>query len=346
MVSTTIARESTMSAQAPPQPASPTALRLSAIVPATDQPATLGQCLAALRAAEDGPDEIICFRRPASVGPAGARNFGSATATGDVLVFVDADVVVHPDAFRLIRERMSDPDVAGVFGSYDETPAEQGTASTFRNLLHHYVHQQGAGRAVTFWAGLGAIRREAFFDVGGFDEARFPTPSIEDIELGTRLTAAGHRLELDPRIQGTHLKRWTVRRMVETDLFARGAPWVALALRQRSAPAAMNLGWRHRVSAAAAVTLAWSVGTRRPLPALTATGALVLANRPFYSLLVRRMGFRRALGGVALHVLHHLTAVAALPVGLTQHCLEVSSDSVVGAGSEVRSRRETASDGS
>ena len=39
--------------------------------------------------------------------------------------------------------------------------------------------------------GLGAIRREAFDAVGGFDAQRFPRPSIEDVELGMRLHAAG-----------------------------------------------------------------------------------------------------------------------------------------------------------
>jgi GT2 family glycosyltransferase len=302
-------------------------MRVSAIVPASDRPATLDRCLAALRAAEDGPDEIVCVREPAGTGPAEARNLGAAAATGDVLVFVDADVVVHPDAFRLIRARLSDPDVAGVFGSYDEMPEERQTVSVFRNLLHHYVHQEGAGPAVTFWSGLGAIRREAFLAVGGFDANRFPTPSIEDVELGTRLTAAGHALELDPRIQGTHLKRWTLRRMVETDLLARGAPWVALALRQRAVPATLNLGWRHRVSAVAAVALVGSLAARRPLPTACATATLLAANSGFYTFLVRKMGLRGALTGVPLHLLHHLTAVAALPVGLAQYCLEAARNS-------------------
>ena len=56
--------------------------------------------------------------------------------------------------------------------------------SQYRNLLHHFVHQHGHAEASTFWAGCGAIRRAAFDAVGGFDAARFPRPSIEDIELG------------------------------------------------------------------------------------------------------------------------------------------------------------------
>ena len=74
--------------------------------------------------------------------------------------------------------------------------------SAFRNLLHHHVHQQAAGPATTFWAGLGAVRREAFLASAGFDAERYPVPSIEDIELGMRLAPTAARIGLDPRDPG------------------------------------------------------------------------------------------------------------------------------------------------
>src|SRR5262249_5000753 len=135
--------------------------RCSAIVPATNAPPTLGACVEAIRAAAEPPDELIVVEDGG--GPADARNRGASLARGDVLVFVDADVVVHPDAFARIRADFDrDPDLGALFGSYDDRPAAPGVVSAFRNLLHHHVHQQGAGRATTFWAGLGAVRREAF----------------------------------------------------------------------------------------------------------------------------------------------------------------------------------------
>ena len=51
-------------------------------------------------------------------------------------------------------------------------------------------------------------------------------------------------------------------------------------------------------------------------------GALVVLNHDFYGLLWRRRGPLEAAAGVALHVVHHLTAVAAVPVGLGAHALE------------------------
>jgi len=298
-------------------------VRLTAIVPATDAPAQLERCVAAIHAADDAPDEVIVVDTAPLPGPAAARNVGAERARGEVLVFVDSDVLPHPDAFRRIRDAFSsDPGLSAIFGSYDDTPEAPGAVSAFRNLLHHFVHQQSAGEATTFWAGLGAVRCEAFTRAGGFDAARYPTSSIEDIELGMRMAASGARMRLDPALQGTHLKRWTLASMIRTDLHGRGVPWVALLASENAAPTGLNLGWRHRLSAAASIALVSSLATRRPRHAALAAGALVALNAQFYALLAKRRGPAEATLGVGLHALHHLTGACAVPLGLLAHARE------------------------
>jgi cellulose synthase/poly-beta-1,6-N-acetylglucosamine synthase-like glycosyltransferase len=299
-------------------------MRLSAIVPATDAPAMLERCVAAILAAEQPPDEIHVVDDPSAGGPSGARNVAAGRATGDVLVFVDADVEVHPDVFARIRHAFeTDDGVVAVFGSYDDDPAGASVVSDFRNLLHHHVHQNGSGPASTFWAGLGAIRRDAFLGAGGFDESRFPHPSVEDIELGIRLSSNGARIVLDPSIQGKHLKRWTLAGMVRTDLLRRGAPWVQLLLETRTGSRALNLGWRHRVSVVASILLVAALLTRRPKLAAGGALTMLLLNRSFYLLLVRRRGWRQAAAGPPLHVLHHLVSAAAVPLGTVAYVREL-----------------------
>lgn len=292
----------------------------SIIVPATDDPPTLARCEAAIRASLPPDGELIVQREPVGAGPAAARNAGAARARGDVLVFVDSDVVVAPDALNRIERRLAaDPELAAVFGSYDERPEAPGTVSRFRNLLHHHVHATSPGEASTFWAGLGAVRRAAFEAVGGFDAARYPRPAIEDVELGARLVAAGHRLELDPLVRGTHLKRWTLRSMAATDFARRGAPWVRLMAERREVAASLNVAPRQRLAAAAALIALAALAGRRPGVSLAATGAMVAANAPFYGLLAQRGGPALALAGVPLHALHHLIAAASVPAGLIAH---------------------------
>jgi Glycosyl transferase family 2 len=296
---------------------------LAAVVPATDAPATLERCLAALRASSSPPDELLVIEGPPGAGPAQARNAGAAEASAEVLAFVDADVEVHADALERARRAFAaDPRLVAVFGSYDDRPADPGTVSRFRNLLHHHVHSSAPGPAQTFWAGLGAIRRDAFLAAGGFDAERYPGPAIEDIELGMRLVAEGAAITLDPEIRGTHLKRWSLAGMVRTDLLRRGIPWVRLQLEAGRSSAALNLAWRHRLGALAAVATVAAAAARRPVAATAALGCLVGLNARFYSLLRRRGGLRLALAGVPLHVLHHLVSVTAAAAGAVGHALE------------------------
>jgi Glycosyl transferase family 2 len=300
--------------------------RLSVVVPATDSPPTLPRCRAALDRAVaalesgGGTVDVQVVSSPPFLPVCAARNGGARRATGDVVVFVDADVEVHPDALVRVAAAFTDPTLTALLGSYDDAPSRGGAVAAFRNLLHHHVHQGAGGPAQTFWSGLGAVRREAFLAAGGFDEQRFAVPSVEDIDLGVRLVAGGARIVLDPLIQGTHLKAWTLRSMVVTDFARRGVPWVALQLRHgRARSTALNLGWRHRASALASLVAALAVPARRPVAAGAALAVLLGLNLDFYRLLARRRGAGEALLGVGLHVVHHLTAVASVPFGVASH---------------------------
>jgi glycosyltransferase involved in cell wall biosynthesis len=291
-------------------------VRLGLVVPATDAPATLARCLEAVRRASDTPDHLVVVATPPGAGPAAARNAGAREAACDVLVFVDADVLVHADAFVRIREAFaSDPELVALFGSYDDTVATRGAVAAFRNMLHHVVHQRSAGEVSTFWAGLGAVRAGTFAAVGGFDEGRYPRASIEDIELGGRLADRG-RVVLDPALRGTHLKEWTLWTMVQADFARRGVPWITLMAERRSVPTSLNLGVRERASALTALATVGALLARRPALAAAALGAGVALNVDLYRALGRRLGTRGVVAGVPLHVLHQLVGAASVPAGL------------------------------
>jgi len=188
-------------------------------------------------------------------GPAMARNKGVDKARGEIIFFTDADVLLHPDAIgKAVTALESDPDLAAVFGSYDDTPGHGSFLSRYRNLYHHWNHQVGNEEASTFWTGCGAIRREVFLEMGGFS-SNYTRPSIEDIELGYRLREAGYRIRLLKTMLGTHLKQWKFRNMLLTDVFRRGVPWTELLLRYRSAPADLNLNLRARAATVSAALL-------------------------------------------------------------------------------------------
>lgn len=248
-------------------------------------------------------------------GPAHARNLGAAAARAPLLCFIDADVVVAPHTLRgLVAPLESDATLTALFGSYDASPADPGTVSQYRNLLHRFMHATHAGEAETFWAGCGIVRRDAFMAVGGFDAARFPRPQVEDIALGYRLRDAGGRIRLDPSLTGTHLKRWTFRGMVRTDLVDRAVPWTRLLLERGTGlgHAPLNLGLRQKLLTACAAAallaapLALVPGLRWSAAIVVAgIAAMVLGNLPLFAFFARRHGAGFALRAIPLQCIHH-----------------------------------------
>ena len=242
--------------------------RFSVIVPAHNAADTLADCLRAIFISSAHLDEVIVFNdgstddtlkiaqgfpvqvltnRGLPVGPALGRNRCAAIAKSKILVFVDADVIVHRGAIEtLVSTIVEDLTVAAAFGSYDDRPRSRQIAALYANLRHHYMHQNGQTDALTFWAGLGAIRQSAFQDVGRFD-SRIGCSSIEDIELGIRLNAAGYQIRLVPTAQGTHCKDWRLLELWRTDIFRRAIPWSRLLVNGPTQGMSLNLSRTERL---------------------------------------------------------------------------------------------------
>jgi len=306
-------------------------IRVSIVVPAYNNSRELSQCLSALRAAAQPDTELIVIddasiddvssvaqnagaqvlRLPRNVGPAAARNQGARCARGQVLFFVDADVVVAHDAIARVRDFLEcHQEIAAVFGSYDANPAAPGLVSQYRNLLHHFVHQAGRTEASTFWAGCGAVRRAVFESVGGFDSGRFPRPSIEDIELGYRLRRAGYRIFLDKSLQGMHLKRWKLWTVIRTDIVHRAIPWSQLIVAGQEAPDDLNLQRSQKLCVVLTGLSGLFCGASwlRPellVAALACWVAIVVINRKLFAFFARVRGTLFATASVPLHLLYY-----------------------------------------
>lgn len=306
---------------------------IAVIVPAYDAAHHLRRSAPALRALRERATLIIvdagstdetaeCARELADrvesfdlrVGPAAARNRGAALASEEILLFFDADCVPHVDTVeRVARAFAGTPDLVSLTGSYDDEPPESNFASQYMNLRHHYTHQRARREPGSFWAGCGAVRRDAFLAAGGFDAERYPRPAIEDIELATRLQPRG-RTRLDPAIQVTHLKRWTLPSVIRTDLFDRCIPWAKLVAETGQMPDDLNLERRQRVAVAVApfallsvVGLPIAIATAH-LPAVLLGFVCILGSALLHAGLLRffarRNGVGFALRAWLFHQLH------------------------------------------
>jgi glycosyltransferase involved in cell wall biosynthesis len=328
---------------------------LSVIVPAHNAAGLLPRSLGALRnsdlpreqweliVVDDGSSDetsLIAARYADTVvtlpgrphGPAYARNRGFEVCRGDVVVFLDSDVVAHADTLSqfatLFREH---PELGAAFGSYDTKPPARGLMSQYRNLIHHYVHQRNAGDVETFWAGAGAIRREVFAEAGMYDEWHYGRPQIEDIELGARIRGLGKRILLRPDIQVTHLKRWTLRAVIRTDVMDRGIPWARLLMHRGAmmSTGSLNLRWTEKLNTilvwAAALVLVTAPFVRSmPLVwlAVAFVATVVLLNWPLWRFFARVRSPVFAVLVMPAHLMYYLLNGISFGVGLVlQHLI-------------------------
>jgi len=315
---------------------------ISAVVPVRNGGEYIARCLIALLESEYEEFEVIvvddastdntvgvCRNTGAKIisldrqsGPAAARNRGAKSARGDIVLFIDADVVINNDTIELIAKAFTEnPDTSAVFGSYDDTPDAPDFISQYRNLLHHYIHQRAKKDATTFWTGCGAIRKAVFEELGGFDEIRHPVPSMEDIEIGLRMSERGYKIILDKNIQVKHLKRWGLCSLINTDIFQRAVPWSRLILERKLLPRDLNLRFRDRFSTALVGIIIIAVFiyllgliTQTQIIAnnyllitlLISFTAILILNRDLYLFFLRKRGAGFALLSILMHILFYI----------------------------------------
>ena len=231
---------------------------VSVVIPVKDRLKELRQCLEALDANPYEKREIIVVDDASAVplkqetlgvacriirfdeqqGPAVARNTGAREAAGSVIVFLDSDCLLNPDALeRIGRHMTAHPETAAVNGIYVTPPNTENTPSRFAALEMNYCF---FNPPPTVFTAVCAVRKEVFLTSGGFDES-LSTPFADDVLFGWHLKELGYRTDFDYDLRALHLKRYTFMSYLQNS-FEHHAVITAMYLKQLLRPDSMESG--------------------------------------------------------------------------------------------------------
>ena len=260
-------------------------------------------------------------------GAATARNKGVDISSGQILFFVDADVTVQPDTLEeAVRTLDENPEIAACFGEYTPLPHGGNFPTVYKNLVHHFTHQTANEKARTFWCGCGAIRREDFEQVGGFND-NFFAASVEDIDLGYSLFKAGKKILLNKKLQVTHGKRYTFWTLIKSDLLYRAIPWTKLMASRNIFTPDLNLKWSNIVSglllvfapplvAAAGIAAGWN---RVRWLVLILFVFYLLLNRKIFRFVIKQKGILFLIPFILMYTLTYAYSCIGFAIGVAAY---------------------------
>ncbi|MEN8209134.1 MAG: glycosyltransferase family 2 protein [Candidatus Fermentibacteria bacterium] len=173
--------------------------------------------------------EVLTFEK--RCGPAVARNAGADMAEEDIILFLDADVIVPIDLIERISECFSsDSSTVAVQTVYSPFCPAEDMVSRYQNFYYYHSLTRIKGDSTaTFATWCAAVLKDTFIEIGGFNTS-IPEPTVEDEELGYEIADRGRKITLARNIHVTHLASYTIAE------FARR--------RRRMARAQAKSGWR------------------------------------------------------------------------------------------------------
>jgi GT2 family glycosyltransferase len=327
----------------------PSVTRISIVIPCYNAEATLAECLTRVFQStfesfevvivDDGSTDrsraiaqtfpVRVVPSPGRVGPAVARNIGARAAVGEILFFIDSDVMLRPDSLLRLADAFEDGTVDALCGVQSAEMRHQDLVSQYKNLWMRWTYLRHTGSVPLFYTTAAAIRRDAFLRVGGFDEA-YATPNVEDTAFGQKLARLGLSVRVHPRLEVEHVKYYSLHSLLRTD-FMRAVSLTRLKLRHPGDLGDNNTSVPTSYIASVGVLglafLALVAGAALDAtgPALVATGAFtalaVALNAEFLGAIRGSEGWWRMLCTIPVLVLELLVVGVGTGVGLLTYPL-------------------------
>jgi len=194
-------------------------VKASVVIPVRNSSKTIKECLKAVLAQKPGhgfevivvddgstdgtaravksfPKVKLVQQEP--LGPAAARNNGAKHASGEIVVFTDADCVPEKNWLKEMLSPFEDKGIAAVQGAYKSRQHE--LMARFTQIEIEYRYKKMLSSEKIDWVGSysAAYRRSLFLELNGFNRA-FRKASGEDPDFSYLIQEKGYRIEFNPR---------------------------------------------------------------------------------------------------------------------------------------------------
>ena len=152
-------------------------------------------------------------------GPAFARNEGAKISEGDILLFVDSDVIIKKDALNYLSEKFLQNEIDAIQGIYSHEPTYKSIVTQYQMSYNcYYIWPENKKYASTLSTCCLAIRKKIFLNLKGFN-VNFKRPSAEDEEFGYFLIAKGYKILILRELKVEHRINYNLKHFIKKKFY-------------------------------------------------------------------------------------------------------------------------------
>ena len=148
-------------------------------------------------------------------GPAFARNTGANSASGDILLFVDSDVIVKEDILMQVNKAFNNKEVNIVQGIYSHEPNYKNIITQYQQSFYcYYTWHEQYRYTDTLTSMCFAIRKNTFLKLKGFN-TNIRKATAEDEEFGYKLINDGNKILISRDLNVEHWVNYTTGKFIK-----------------------------------------------------------------------------------------------------------------------------------
>ena len=214
-------------------------MKISIIIPVYNSSLTLKECLEAIFNSDFKNFEVIVISDNSTdnsvgiakqyqckiielsenKGPAFARNEGAKISEGDILLFVDSDVIIKKDALNYLSEKFLQNEIDAIQGIYSHEPTYKSIITQYQMSYNcYYIWPENKKYASTLSTCCFAIRKKIFLNLKGFN-VNFKRPSAEDEEFGYFLIDKGYKILILRELNVEHRVNYNLKHFIKKKFY-------------------------------------------------------------------------------------------------------------------------------